>query len=79
MRPRVPDPLIGPMDVPDWSRWEQLIADRGIVIERPRGHAHPLYPDMIYPATTAISRARPQPTEKRSTSSSARFKPGSSD
>lgn len=37
------------MDVPDWSRWEQLIADRGIVIERPRGHAHPLYPDMIYP------------------------------
>ena len=37
------------MDVPDWSRWEQLIADRGAVIERPRGHAHPLYPDMIYP------------------------------
>jgi inorganic pyrophosphatase len=37
------------MDVADWSRWEQLIDDRGIVIERPRGHAHPLYPDMIYP------------------------------
>ena len=37
------------MDVDDWSRWEQLIDDRGIVIERPRGHAHPLYPDMIYP------------------------------
>lgn len=49
MRPRVPDPPIGPMDVADWSRWEQLIADRGIAIERPRGHAHPLYPDMIYP------------------------------
>jgi Domain of unknown function (DUF2703) len=31
------------MDVADWSRWEQLIDDRGTVIERPRGHAHPLY------------------------------------
>jgi inorganic pyrophosphatase len=27
----------------------KLIADRGIVIERPGGHAHPLYPDMIFP------------------------------
>jgi inorganic pyrophosphatase len=38
-----------PRPGPDWSCWEQLIDDRGIVIERPRGRAHPLYPDMIYP------------------------------
>ena len=44
----MPDALTGPMDAADWSRWERLIADRGIVIERRRGHAHPCYPD-IYP------------------------------
>jgi integrase len=37
------------MDSGDWRRWEQLINDHGIVIDRPRGQAHPLYPDMIYP------------------------------
>jgi inorganic pyrophosphatase len=37
------------MDAGEWRRWEQLINDRGIVIDRPRGTAHPLYPDMIYP------------------------------
>jgi inorganic pyrophosphatase len=37
------------MDASEWSRWEQLIDERGIVIDRPRGGAHPLYPDMIYP------------------------------
>jgi inorganic pyrophosphatase len=36
-------------DASEWRRWEQLINERGIVIDRPRGHAHPLYPDMIYP------------------------------
>jgi inorganic pyrophosphatase len=36
-------------DAGEWRRWERLINDRGIVIDRPRGHAHPLYPDMIYP------------------------------
>jgi inorganic pyrophosphatase len=37
------------MDVGQWQRWERLIDERGIVIDRPRGHAHPVYPDMIYP------------------------------
>ena len=37
------------MDAGDWRRWERLLNDRGIVIDRPHGQAHPLYPDMIYP------------------------------
>jgi inorganic pyrophosphatase len=37
------------MDASEWRRWERLIDDRGIVLDRPRGTAHPLYPDMIYP------------------------------
>jgi inorganic pyrophosphatase len=37
------------MDAHEWRRWERLINERGIVIARPRGHAHPVYPDMIYP------------------------------
>jgi inorganic pyrophosphatase len=37
------------MDADEWRRWERRIADRGVVIDRPRGHAHPLYADMIYP------------------------------
>jgi len=37
------------MDADEWRRSERLIADRGIVIDRPRGHAHRLYPDMVYP------------------------------
>ena len=48
------------MDAGDWRRWERLINDRGIVIDRPRGQPHPRYPDMIYrcdyghvPGTTA--------------------------
>jgi hypothetical protein len=36
-------------DASEWRRWEQLINERGIVIDRPRGHARPLYPNMIYP------------------------------
>jgi inorganic pyrophosphatase len=39
----------GPMDPHEWRVWERLIDERGIVIDRPRGAAHPLYPDMIYP------------------------------
>jgi inorganic pyrophosphatase len=33
----------------EWEPWERLIDDRGIVIDRPRGQAHPLYVDMVYP------------------------------
>jgi inorganic pyrophosphatase len=37
------------MDAGEWRDRERLIDDRGIVIDRPHGQAHPLYPDMIYP------------------------------
>ena len=36
-------------DAIDWGLWERLIRTRGVVIDRPRGSAHPRYPDMIYP------------------------------
>ena len=38
-----------PMDAHQWRLWERLIGERAFVIDRPRGGAHPLYPDMIYP------------------------------
>jgi inorganic pyrophosphatase len=41
--------VVGQMEPHPWPRWEQLIDERRIVIDRPRGAAHPLYPDMIYP------------------------------
>jgi inorganic pyrophosphatase len=43
------DPLAGRMDAREWRRWAQMINERGIVIDRPAGYAHPVYPDMIYP------------------------------
>ena len=33
----------------DWSAWEGLLRERGVILDRPRGSAHPRYPDMIYP------------------------------
>src|SRR4029453_8665526 len=39
----------GPPDAHAWRLWERLIDERGIVIARPHGAAHPRYPDMIYP------------------------------
>jgi inorganic pyrophosphatase len=38
-----------PVDWVDWAGWERLLRGRGVVIDRPRGSAHPRYPDMIYP------------------------------
>jgi inorganic pyrophosphatase len=32
-----------------WTHLDQLIATSRIVIDRPRGTAHPLYPEVIYP------------------------------
>lgn len=32
-----------------WQRLDQLAAEAVIVIDRPRGTAHPRYPDQIYP------------------------------
>ncbi len=37
------------MDGYPWSEWERLITIRGIEIDRPKGSAHPRYPDLIYP------------------------------
>ncbi len=31
-----------------WSALDKLVADSEIVIDRPRGSAHPKYPDLIY-------------------------------
>lgn len=32
-----------------WERWEQLIVDEGVQLDRPQSTPHPLYPDIIYP------------------------------
>jgi inorganic pyrophosphatase len=32
-----------------WDTIDQLVCDSRIVIDRPKGTAHPRYPDMIYP------------------------------
>ncbi len=32
-----------------WSELDKLVASNGFVIERPKGSAHPKYPDYIYP------------------------------
>ena len=37
------------LDARNWQRWERLLRERGVTIDRPRGSAHPRYPDMIYP------------------------------
>jgi inorganic pyrophosphatase len=42
LRPLVADHL-------HWTRWEDLIAARGLTIDRPAETAHPDYPEVIYP------------------------------
>ena len=32
-----------------WQRMDALVRETGIVIDRPRGTAHPRYPNFIYP------------------------------
>ena len=32
-----------------WNEMANLVVSRPIVIDRPRGEAHPRYPDLIYP------------------------------
>ncbi len=32
-----------------WTHLDQLVANSRIVIDRPKGSAHPRYPEMIYP------------------------------
>jgi inorganic pyrophosphatase len=32
-----------------WARLEELVASSKVVIDRPKGSAHPRYPDFIYP------------------------------
>ncbi|MGN0971214.1 MAG: inorganic pyrophosphatase [Aristaeellaceae bacterium] len=38
-----------PGDAGFWAALDQLTASSRLVIDRPRGTAHPRYPDMIYP------------------------------
>ena len=33
----------------DWARWEALIRDHGLTIDRPRGARHPAHASIIYP------------------------------
>lgn len=33
----------------DWEHWDRLIAERGVEIDRPKGTAHPRYPEWVYP------------------------------
>ena len=40
---------IQPDDGAFWAALDQLIAGSRLVIDRPKGTAHPRYPDMIYP------------------------------
>jgi inorganic pyrophosphatase len=42
-------PGLQQMDRPFWTHLDQLAATSRIVIDRPKGSAHPRYPDMIYP------------------------------
>ena len=37
------------MEEDPWIGWEQIIAENKIVIDRPKGTAHPRFPEMIYP------------------------------
>ena len=32
-----------------WSHLDRLVESCGLVIDRPKGTAHPRYPDLIYP------------------------------
>lgn len=38
-----------PGDAGFWAALDQLMASSRVVIDRPKGTAHPRYPDMIYP------------------------------
>ena len=38
-----------PADDAFWAALDQLMVSSRVVIDRPRGTAHPRYPDMIYP------------------------------
>lgn len=38
-----------PADDAFWAALDQLMASSRLVIDRPKGTAHPRYPDMIYP------------------------------
>ena len=38
-----------PADDAFWAALDQLMASSRVVIDRPKGTAHPRYPDMIYP------------------------------
>ncbi len=33
----------------DWAGWEALVRTNGVTLDRPRGSAHPDWPDIVYP------------------------------
>ena len=37
------------MDDDLWISWERIIAEQGVIIDRPKGTAHPRFAEMIYP------------------------------
>jgi inorganic pyrophosphatase len=48
-RERKPNASRGPAPSVDWDAWEATIRRHGVVIDRPKGSAHPRYPARIYP------------------------------
>ncbi len=32
-----------------WARWEAFVQRSGVTLDRPRGHRHPRFPDIVYP------------------------------
>ena len=44
-----------------WAAADRLIADSEIVLDRPKGTAHPRYPDMIYPVDYGYLRNTSSP------------------
>jgi inorganic pyrophosphatase len=41
---------VPPTQPPDfWQALDRLVAECGVTLDRPRGSAHPRYPDLVYP------------------------------
>ena len=47
--PTLPSSVDTPVPEFDWTRWESILSNRGVVIERPRSTPHPNHSSIIYP------------------------------
>ncbi|MBG81567.1 MAG: hypothetical protein CMJ39_12785 [Phycisphaerae bacterium] len=47
--PPIPDRVDDGLTAFAWDHWESLLKQRGVVIDRPSGSAHPDHPSIIYP------------------------------